>query len=48
MTQSKRVKANNKYRRGIGFGKKAQKQVPTIENHADTHPILSSKDNVSE
>ena len=46
MTQMQRVKANNKYRRGIGFGKKAQKQTPTTEDYADPHPILSTEDNI--
>ena len=48
MAQPNRVKANNRYRRGIGFGKKAQKQTPTTEDHADPHSILSPEDNVSE
>lgn len=48
MAQPNRVKANTKYRRGIGFGKKAQKQAPTTEDHADTHTVLSTENNVSE
>jgi hypothetical protein len=43
MAQPNRVKANTKYTRGVGFGKKAQKQVPTTENHADTHTVLSTE-----
>ena len=47
MAQPNRVKANTKYRRGIGFGKKTQ-QVPSVESNTDTHQILSPEDNVSE
>ena len=47
MAQPIRVKANTKYHRGIGFGKKKQ-QVPSVESNADTHQVLSTEDNVSE
>lgn len=48
MAQPNKVKANTKYRRGVGFGKKTQKQVPVSEDYADPHPILSTEKNVSE
>ena len=46
MAHPNRVKANNKYRRGIGFGQKAQKQVPTIQDNTDTYTSLSTENNV--